>query len=367
MKKFILFFIILTFVSCGKSKEEVKEAKSPKPVVFEVVKSEKDTITREYSGVITSKGLSNLSFRVSGTINDRIADLGDSVKKGDVLATLDPTEYKLKYKQALAELNKSKALLVDFQADFKRSQALYLENSISKASYEEAVASLKSNESSVSALKENVNLAKLQLDYTSLIAPGDGTIGGVKSEVNESVTPDSAVFILNTTGEKYIEFNVSQDVVGALKVNQDVKIKINSLNNLILNGSISNIGTISTGFGNTYPVKVKLNDSQSDLIKIGMIGSVSIDISKNKKDIVKIPISSVLTDSENNRYVYVVKKIDKKNGVAAKQIVTLGDVTTTDVIIKDGLSSGDYIITKGSSNILPDEAVFLMVQGDEKR
>lgn len=365
MNKFILFFIILTFISCEK-KEKEKEVKSPQSVVYEIVKTEEDSITRNYSGVITSDSISALSFRVSGTIDDRIAQLGDTVKKGEVLAKLDPVEYKVKYQQALADLNKSKALLVESQANLKRSEALYLENSISKSSYDKAISNFKSNTSYVKALKEGLNLAKLQLDYTLLQAPSDGTIGEVKSEVNESITPNSVIFILNSTGEKYIEFNVSQAVISILKLNQEVKVKIDSLDDLILSGTISNIGTISTGFGNTYPVKAKLNNIKSDLVKIGMIGTVSINISESEDNIIKIPITSVLTDSDNNKYVYTIKEIDKKKGKASKQIVTLGAVKNKDVIITNGLSSGDYIITKGSNHILQGESVFLLAQGDEE-
>lgn len=364
MNKIILFFIILTFVSCGKKNE--KEVKNPKPVVYEIVKSEKDTIIRNYSGIITSEAISNLSFRVSGTINKRVARLGDSVKEGDILATLDPSEYKLKYQQAIADLNKAKALLVESQGNFKRSQALYLENSISKASYDQAIANFKSSVSSVDALKESTNLAQLQLDYTLLKAPSDGTIGEVKSEVNESVTPNSTIFILNTSGKKYIEFNVSQSIIGNLKLNQNVKIKIGSLDNLTLNGNISNIGTLSTGFGNTYPVKVELNNEDSNLVRIGMIGVVNIDINESDNQIIQIPISSVLVDSQNNKYVYCIKDIKDKDGIAKKQIIELGKTINENIIIKKGLSAGDYIITKGSNHILQNESVKLIAQGDEE-
>lgn len=362
MYKFILFFIILILSSCGKVEKEVK---NPRGVVYQIIKSEKNSIVRDYSGVITSEAISNLSFRVSGTINNRVARLGDTVKKGDILATLDPAEYKVKYGQALADLNKSRALLVESKGNYKRAQALYLENSISKASYDQAIANFKSSESSVNALMESLKLAKLQLNYTILKAPSDGTIGAVKSEINESVTPSSTVFILNSLGQKYIEFNVSQSVIGDLKINQLVKITINSLNNLKLTGGVSNIGTLSTGFGNTYPVKVKLNNSESNLIKIGMIGNVSLNIKESKKSIIQVPVNCILTDSENNKFVYCVKDIKNKVGVAEKTVIKLGDVTSENVIVKKGLTLGEYIITKGGNHIFQGERVFLLAQGDE--
>ncbi|MGL5623973.1 efflux RND transporter periplasmic adaptor subunit, partial [Cetobacterium sp.] len=151
--KFLIFLLTLSFLACGK-KESNNKNENVKPVVYEIVGSKENSVKRTYSGTIKSEALSNLSFRVSGTINKRIADLGDTVKKGEILATLDNTEYMLNYEKALADLAKGQASFAETEANYKRSQILYLENSISKASYDSAIAQYKSAFSTVNALKE---------------------------------------------------------------------------------------------------------------------------------------------------------------------------------------------------------------------
>ncbi|MGL5190379.1 MAG: efflux RND transporter periplasmic adaptor subunit, partial [Cetobacterium sp.] len=215
--KFLAATILILLLACGKdkTKENTGDIKS---VVYEKVEKKEYDVKRTYSGTVNTEALSNLSFRVSGTINNRIAQLGDTVKQGQILATLDPIEYQLNYQQAVSNLDKGNANLAESTANFKRSEALYLENSISKASYDSATANYKSAISSVKALEDAVNLAKVNLSYTMLTAPSDGTIGQVKSEVNQNVSSNTVVFVLNTFGERYVEFNVSQSVVGDLQL-----------------------------------------------------------------------------------------------------------------------------------------------------
>ncbi|MBC2850040.1 efflux RND transporter periplasmic adaptor subunit [Cetobacterium sp. 8H] len=355
--KFIIFTSVILLFACGKSKNDKQE--EVKPVVFEIVEPKFNMIKRTYSGTVNTEALSNLSFRVSGTINNRIAQLGDPVYKGDILATLDPIEYQVSYQKALADLDKGKASLTEASANFKRSEALYLENSISKASYDSATASYKSAISSVNALQEGFNLAKIQLGYTYLIAPSDGSIGEVKSEVNQSVTPNTTVFVLNTSGDRFVEFNVSQSVVGDLKLGDNVDITITSLNNLNIQGIITNIGTLSVGYGNTYPVKARIIDA-SDLVKVGMIAKVTVNTLAEKDKIISVPLTSILTAPDGSKYVFVIKDIQNNMGVVTKRIVTLGTNTKEGVEVTSGLTSGEYFVIKGSNSVLENQKVSLI-------
>lgn len=358
--KFLIFLLTLSFLACGK-KEDNNKNENIKPVVYEIVGSKENSVKRTYSGTIRSEALSNLSFRVSGTINKRIADLGDIVKKGEILATLDNTEYVLNYEKALADLAKGQASFAETEANYKRSQILYLENSISKASYDSAIAQYKSAFSTVNALKEALNLAKLKLSYTQLKAPENGTIGQVKSEVNQIVSPETTIFILNSDGDRSVEFNVSQSIVGKLKQGQIVNITISSLNNKKIDGIITNIGTLSTGYGSTYPVKAKLNDANSSNIKVGMIANISLNTLEEDEDVISLPLSSIITGPNNEKYVYVVTNVANNIGISKKQKVEiLNTPTSNGVIITSGLNHGDFVITKGSTQVLENQKVSLI-------
>lgn len=360
MKKKILIGVnLLLLLSCGKEKKE-EAVLDIKPVVFEVVEPKENSVIRTYSGTISSEALSNLSFRVSGTIDKRIAQLGDSVQKGQILATIDPAEYNLNYEKSLSDLAKGNAVFAEAEANFKRSEALYLENSISKAAYDSAIAQYKSALSSVKALKDASDLSKLKVDYTYLKAPQAGTIGQVKSEVNQVVSPETVVFVLSSDGDRSVQFNVSQSVIGSIYAGQPIDILITSLNNKKVKGVITNIGTLSVGYGSTYPVKAKITEISSD-VKVGMIANIIIDTIEGSEPIISLPLSAIVTGSDNLKYVYVIKNVENNVGIAQKQKVEISSSPASDgVIILNGLSKGDLVITKGSNGVKENQKVSLI-------
>lgn len=359
----IIVIVLTVLIASCDSGDSKKQKEVIRPVVYKKVSLENTSVKRTYSGTVNSNALSNLSFRVSGTINKRIAQLGDVVKTGDVLATLDPIEYEVNYQKVLENLDKGKAVLTEATSNFKRAETLYLENSISKASYDSATANYKSALSSVNALKEELKLAKIQLGYTSLKAPTDGSIGEVKSEVNQTITPNSVIFVLNTAGERFVDFNVSQSVVNNLKLGERVNVYIPSLGDVKLKGEIANIGSLSVGYGSTYPVKAKIIDDL-DVAKVGMIAKITLETDENKEKVVTVPLTAIVASPSGEKYVFLVKNIENGVGTLKKQKVTVGNHTATEVEITSGIVDGDYVVTKGTNTILENQKVSVAKRAD---
>lgn len=366
MKRFILGILIIgALAGCGKEKDKYPLDLPLRPVVYEQVISTDNVIERSYSGIVKSEALSKLSFRVSGTMIDKYVDIGDSVKKGQILAKLDNTEYLVKYQQALADLHKGQALLADSKANYERSKVLYLENSISKAQFQSALANYESGVSSVVALEKQVQYSKIQLGYTKLLAPADGTIGSVETEVNQVVSPQNVIFTLNTTGKEYVEFNVSESVVSLLKIGEPVTIAIDSIKGEPIKGEIRNISTVSSGFGNTYPVKAELISSPVGL-RAGMTAEVSLDVNlhQTKKKIIVIPLNAVQKDFTGNQFIFVIKDIKNQEGIAEKRIIKTGAVTNTGIEVLEGLNPGEYIVSMGAGRLQSGEKVGVPLKGE---
>ncbi|MGL5369027.1 MAG: efflux RND transporter periplasmic adaptor subunit, partial [Cetobacterium somerae] len=159
-------------------------------------------------------------------------------------------------------------------------------------------------------------------------------------------------------GERYVEFNVSQSVVGDLKLGEEVQIEITSLNNLSIKGTITNIGTLSVGYGGTYPVKAKIVDPL-DTVKVGMTAKVIVTTDNTNK-VIAVPLTAILTAPNGEKYVYVVTNLENNIGIVKKQLVTLGNTTEQGSEIVSGLTDGDYVVTKGSSVLLEDQKVSLL-------
>ena len=162
---------------------------------------------------------------------------------------------------------------------------------------------------------------------------------------------------MNTSGDKTVEFNVSESAIPTLKEGEKVLVTIDFIPGALITGKITNIGTISNEFGNTYPVKAKLEDVPEN-VRVGMTANVLLE-SKEKENIT-VPFEAILKDTENRTYVYIITDINGEIGHAAKRLVKTGEINQNGMEILDGIQSGEYIIIKGVSQIQDGQEVSLL-------
>lgn len=365
MKRLIVIMItIASLAGCGKKKEAHPLDLEVRPVRYIVVEKKENMLQRQFTGNIASTALSQLSFKVSGTVTQRYVDLGDRVVKGQVLAKLDPIDYEVKYQQSYAQLENTKASLTEARSNFERDRILYLDNSISKAQYEASQAKYESAKASVEASAKNVEFNRLQLDYATLVSPVDGIIAKVDTEVNEAVTPQTPVFTVDTLGGFEVRFSVSEDIVSRLKLGEKIQVGVEALNDKIP-AIITNIGSVSNNFGNTYPVKAFISNAPERL-RVGMTATVYIDLNVNplNKPQIIIPVNSVVPGNENEKYVYIVTEVQNEEGIVKKIPVKLGAVSSLGVEVTEGLESGEYLVTAGVNQIIEGQKVKLSQKGE---
>ena len=362
MKKYIVVVLATAaLLGCGK-KEEEEEAPVLRPVKYTVVERTGSDLAREFSGTIKAETESKLSFRVPGTIERKFVKLGDEVSSGQVLAELDRIDYEVKYQASMANLEQAKAKLVRDRADFERVQKLYFNDNVSKAEYDSALALFKSAKAQVVAAEKQVKYDNLQLGYTSLRAPAWGTIAEELSEENETISAGTPVFMLSLAGDLEVEFFVPESLIGQIKSGAEVIVAADAAQREEINGEISQVGTVSTGFGRTFPVKAKLIDP-SEAIKSGMTAQVKLNFKFSDDDVIILPLQSVVTDSSGQTYVYALENVSGNEGTVKRINVKTGKVTTRGIEITEGLKSGDYVIAAGMSKITEGQQVEVPPKG----
>lgn len=356
--KIIGLLIAATLMGCGSKKEAPIAADLEiRPVNYMVATDINPVNSREFSGTIIPAIISKISFRVSGTIVEKYVSLGSTVKKGQVLANLDPSDYQIKYDTSLAQYKEAEARVINAKSVFERSKILFLDNSISKSVYQQDKANYDAGLAQLKAVQQNVDFAKTQLEYTSLISPANGTIAQVDAQVNETVNAGTPIFTLSESGELQVLFSVSDAVINNIFENEIVTVSLLNSGD-ILKGKITNIGTVSNAYGNTFPVKATLLDPNPG-IKPGMTASVTVDLKSDSTRNVYIPVNSVLVNKENKNYVMVLKDIKDGSGTVERRIVELGAVNNNGVEIISGIKPGDYIITAGASVVTEGQIVKL--------
>ncbi|MCS5421569.1 MULTISPECIES: efflux RND transporter periplasmic adaptor subunit [Psychrilyobacter] len=348
-------FVIVALASCGTKKEEEKiELRTVRHKTIEL-KSPAQSLS--FTGDIKSTFEPEVSFRVPGNIEKMNFKLGQPVKKGEVLATLDKIDYEIQLRKAESSYETARASQIEAQSSYNRIKELYQNDSVSKSEFDSAKARMDSTAASLKVADEGVKYAKRQLKYTQLKSPIDGTVAVKVSEVNENVAAGQSVYILNTDADLQAITFVPESAIGQIKIGSQVNIYAGALEKTYL-GKVVRVATSSLQYGATYPVKVAILDADKSL-KSGM--SVVVDFNKDEvseKNKIFIPLNVILKGADTN-YVFIVEKAGEGIGIVRKIEVKTGMVTNKGLEILDGLSEGDELITAGMTKLEDGQQVKL--------
>ncbi|MCC2523649.1 efflux RND transporter periplasmic adaptor subunit [Vibrio coralliilyticus] len=297
-----------------------------------------------FPAVANAAERSHLSFRVAGEISELNIKEGDQVKKGDVLAKLDPTDYKLDVDNASAKYS-----VVDSQ--YKRSKPLVDKGLLAKSQFDEIAAN---RQIAFAELK----LAQLRLSFTKLLAPVDGIISRVNVDQFENIQVGQQ--IVNIHSLENVEVLIQ--LPDRLYVNQPDQETLSRIEALVkvpsgneYSASIKEFTTEPDPATGTFTVTLSLPMPEEEYILDGMaveVTSEGDDVGLNLNTGVLVPIEAVFNaDGDKidrlNKYVWVLND----DNTVSKQAVTIGKVTKQDLQILDGLESKQQVVVAGISRL----------------
>ena len=350
MKKYMIIGLVC-FMLAGCSKQE-PEPEIIRPVRYtQVFKTGGDRV-RGFSGVAQSGIESKLSFKVPGTVKRIAVNVGDTVNRGDLIAELDKSDYELQVQQADAALSQAAAQARNATANYERVRALYENNNASRSNLDAARAANESAKAGVKASEKQLELAQLQLSYTRLSAPVKGAIASVNIEVNENVQAGYPVVMLTSGTDIEVKLSIPELLISKIREGQQVNVSFDAIPNKTYPGNIVEVGVAAVGALSTFPVTVRLTESDDD-VRSGMAAMVSIAFaSTGDQDMCIVPSQSV-TEDRAGRFVYVVTPIPGEDGFGKieRRNVTIGDLTDDGIEIREGLEDGDNLVIAGISRI----------------
>lgn len=202
-----------------------KEVEVDKPKMVEV------NVSAEATGRVEAKYSVNLVARVPGFLLKKYFKEGDFVKKGQILFQIDPREYEIEVNNSRASVNQYSALLKNAQQELNRANALVKEDLISRSDVDQSLATRNQNKALLDAATQQLELAKVNLSYTSIKSPIDGRIGKVNITEGNYVTATSGSLVnIASINPVYVTFNLkSDDFVKLLKASnqyKDVQVKV---------------------------------------------------------------------------------------------------------------------------------------------
>ena len=342
--------------SCAKKEEVGQEI--IRPVRYMQAYSTGGTRVRTFSGVIQAGLESNLSFKVSGTVKRIAVKVGDEVRAGQLLAQLDPRDYKLQVQQAEAALTSARAQARNADANYNRIRTLYENNSASKSELDAARATSESATASVQSADKKLELARLQLGYTTLEAPTGGGIAQVNVEINENVQAGQPLIMLTSGSQIEVKVSIPEVLIAQISEGEEVTVSCDAVPDKEFRATVVEVGVAATGVGTTFPVNARFEE-RPEMIRPGMAANVSFLFeSEEEGERFIIPSHAVIED-RRGRFVFIVEPIpgEEGYGIVHRRSVTVGDLIAEGLEVFEGLSDGDLFITAGVSRISDGQKV----------
>ena len=350
----------VTLAACGGEAPEV--APELRPVRTVMVEATGGGLERTLAGVARAGVESRLSFRVPGTVDSQAVALGDRVRRGQVLARLDPTDYELRVEEAEAGLAQAQAGLRRAEADYERVRALYENNNASKGELDAARAGAESAQAQVETGEKRLEQARQQVGYTSLRAPSDGAIAAVSVEVNENVNAGQQVFLLTAGAEPEVEVAVPEVLIARVAVGQPVTVRFDALPGRRIAGEITEVGVAVTGSASTYQVVAGITEATPQ-VRSGMAAEVTFTFAAGQGERILLPAVAIGEDRDG-RFVFVLERGADGTGEVRRRAVKIGEPAAGlgGIEVLEGVTEGDEVVTAGVRRLTNGMAVKVLAE-----
>lgn len=350
--KYILVFLLLfIFTACKKDTEE----EVIRPVkIKEINSSQNENLNIDFPAQISPTQKTILAFKYAGKIKSINFESGDFVKKGQVIATIDDSDYKVNLEAFSKKYEAANAVVQNAEAQFSRAEKLYKGGAMPKKDYDNA---LMQKNVAISTLKEasaGLENARNTLNDTKIIAPYDGYIDKKIVEVGAIVPEGGPVISFISNDITDISVNASLKDIEYIKNASDINFKDNSTEK-IYTLKVKSIAQNPDSINLTYPVTFTfLNLEKDEKFLSGQTGTVTISVKNNENPEILIPLNALFEDNGSNVYLF-------KNGIAVKTAVEIGELRETNKIsIVKGLKTGDKVIVAGVSKLVDGDRVKLL-------
>ncbi len=304
------------------------------------VEHKESVITETFPGVVKEFDEVKLSFRIAGPIDKLPVKEGQFVKKGELIAQIDPRDYKLQYEATLAEYEQA-------IGEIERLEELYKKKNLTDNDYEKAISGKKQ-------ITVKLNATKNALNDTRLVAPFDGFVQTVFISKGEIIDAGMPVVSLVNSSSLKIETAIPPSIF--IKKDQISKYYCTNSNYKGKKFPLKLLGTnYKTGVNKLYKMSFSLESSKDFMLAPGMNVEVFFSHESNDKNEILIPINACF-EKDNTTCVYKYK-----DGQAVLIEVKVGAVSRdNNVVILEGLQAGDIVITAGHSQISNGQKVKLL-------
>ncbi|GLQ93866.1 efflux RND transporter periplasmic adaptor subunit [Dyella acidisoli] len=339
---------------------------APVPVTVEPTVRQNVPVYLTALGTVTALNTVTVNPQVGGQLWTINFKEGQTVKKGDVIAQIDPRTYQAAYDQAVAKQKQDEAALATAISTLDRNQKLVASGYVAALNIDTYRNNVNQLKATVVADEANVRSTKVQLDFTKIISPIDGVAGIRQVDPGNVVTTSTAIVTLTQIQPVYVIFNLPEQNLEAVR--DSFQGGVNKLEVIALDradahpldttGGLQVVDNqIDTGTG-TFKLRAIFDNPKSALWP-GQFVNVRLRVNTVSGGLV-IPAQAVQRGPDGD-FVY---KLQSDKTVAMQPVKVASEVGDSHVMVSTGLAEGDQVVTEGQFRLKPGSKVNALKPGE---
>lgn len=311
------------------------------------------------TGDIQARHESRLAFRVGGKVVERLVEVGQGVRGGDLLARLDDQDQRNAVRSAESDVAAATAFVEQSRTQEERQRTLLAQGFTTRVQFDNAQRRYVQAQAELASARANLASARDALSYTELRADRDGVITAKAAEPGQVVAAGQPVLQLADPGEREAVFQVPGTTIRMEGQTEfpPVEVRLISDHKQVAEGTIREVSPGADPVTRTYTVKVALPDAPpAFLLGAAVVGRAKLPA----RPVVTLPSSALVQTGQGEPAVWIVSQ--PQDTVSLRPVTVLQYDTGT-LTVEKGLEAGDLVVIGGIQKLRPGQKVTIRQEG----
>jgi RND family efflux transporter MFP subunit len=331
----------LVLVACGDSSVQ-KDPRNKPPLVRVAAVEQASGAARSFTGVVVARTQSDLGFRVSGKVLERLVDTGETVKRGQPLMRLDPVDLQLQARAQQEAVASARALARQTADDKARYRGLVAAGAVSASAYDQIKAAADSAKAQLSAAQAQADVARNATGYAALLADADGVVMDTLAEPGQVVSAGQPVVRLARAGQREAIVHLPETLRPAPGSTAQATLYGNN-NGAAVAAKLRLLSEAADATTRTFEARYVLDGALANA-PLGSTITLNIAEGKNATQVLQVPIAA-LYDPGNGTGVWVIAGEPAKVSWRPVQVVAIGDDAAR---VAGKLDAGEQVVALGA-------------------
>ena len=344
--------VLLAALLLGACGREPAPPEAARPVLVVTPSDAAQSDALAFAGEVRAREESPLSFQVGGQLVRRLVDAGARVRRGQVLAEIDPGDLRLQAQSAQAQLAAAEAEYARARTDRARYAQLVDQQLVSRSTMDAQDAAYRAAQAQLNSVRAQAEVAGNQAGYTQLLAPRDGVIASRQAEAGQVVAAGQTIFTFAGDEGREVAIALPESRIAAFSVGQRAWIELWNRPGVRLPGTLREIAPAADAQARTYAARVAVDDSAREGLELGQSARVHFELTDG--DALRVPLTAIQPGVDGGKAVWVV---DPQTRTLRSVPVETGAFGAQTVPILKGLAPDALVVAAGGHLLREGQAV----------